>query len=74
MKKISLKSFLVILIVILIIIPIVYLVFIRSQINTCSIPVNPCALSYDCVCNESVCTCKYQDEKGEVKNIVCDKD
>ncbi len=74
MKKISLKSFLVILIVILIIIPIVYLVFIRPQINTCSIPVNPCALSYDCVCNESVCTCKYQDEKGEVKNIVCDKD
>ena len=59
---------------ILIIIPIVYLVFIRPQINTCSIPVNPCALSYDCVCNESVCTCKYQDEKGEVKNIVCDKD
>lgn len=74
MKKISLKSFLVILIVILIIIPIVYLVFIRPQINTCSIPVNPCALSYDCVCNESVCTCKYQDEKGEVKDIVCDKD
>ena len=73
MKKVSLKSFLPILIMILIIIPVVYFVFIRPQIDSCSIPVNPCSISYDCVC-ESVCTCKYQDEKGEVNDIVCDKE
>ena len=73
MKTVDLKSFLVILLTILIVIPIIYLVFIRPNIYACPTNSSLCALAYDCVCEDNICECKYQDENGEERNITCNK-
>lgn len=73
MKTVDLKSFIIIMLAILIIIPFIYLVFIRPNIYACPTNSSLCALAYDCVCEDHICECKYQDENGIERNITCNK-
>lgn len=73
MKTVDLKNFIVIMVAILIIIPVIYLAFIRPNIYACPAKSSLCASAYDCVCEDNVCECQYQDENGQVQNITCNQ-
>ncbi len=54
----------------MIIVALAYIFVIPLVKNTCY-RVNPCAYSYNCICQEKTCTCDYVNENNEIKKIEC---
>lgn len=69
-KKVNVKIFILLQITIMVLIAIVYFLIVPKIKPMCTSTLK-CASAFDCNCNDDNCSCKYQDENGNIENIEC---